>query len=123
MADEGHYNSSVDAPAAKRKYDDAQQLPSPPRRRATGFSAPIASDSAPTAAGAPPPPPALYSSVPPPVDEIQLAKQRAQEIAARLFNAATAATGDAKRTRVDNGSGDESAYGYTGSTGNFLFKV
>ncbi len=39
--------------------------------------------------------------MPPPPDEIQLAKQRAQEIAARLFNAA-----EAKRPRVDNGDDD-----------------
>ncbi|KAL9661137.1 hypothetical protein QQ045_025959 [Rhodiola kirilowii] len=101
MADEGQYNSTADLSGGKRKYDDGQQLPSPPRRRATGFSAPIApqasTDSRPAA------PPASYSNVPPPVDEIQLAKQRAQEIAARLFNAAS--TGDAKRTRVENGSG------------------
>ncbi|CAM8886317.1 unnamed protein product [Rhodiola kirilowii] len=101
MADEGQYNSTADLSGGKRNYDDGQQLPSPPRRRATGFSAPIApqasTDSRPAA------PPASYSNVPPPVDEIQLAKQRAQEIAARLFNAAS--TGDAKRTRVENGSG------------------
>jgi far upstream element-binding protein len=35
--------------------------------------------------------------VPPPPDEIQLAKQRAQETAARLFN-----TAEAKRPRFDN---------------------
>jgi far upstream element-binding protein len=72
--------------SSKRKYDD----PSPPPRR-TGFSSgpPPAS---PPAGGA-----LSYSSVPPPPDEIQLAKQRAQEIAARLFNAA-----EVKRPRFDN---------------------
>jgi hypothetical protein len=94
MADD-HYSS-------KRKYDD----PSPPPRR-TGFSSgpPPAS---PLAGGAP-----SYNSVPPPPDEIQLAKQRAQEIAARIFNAA-----EAKRPRVDNGDDDSGGFGVgLGSTG------
>jgi len=43
--------------------------------------------------GAPP----AYGSVPPPLDEFQLAKQKLQELASRAFNA------DAKRTKVDNG--------------------
>lgn len=93
MADD-HYSS-------KRKYDD----PSPPPRR-TGFSSgpPPAS---PPAGGAP-----SYNSVPPPPDEIQLAKQRAQEIAARIFNAA-----EAKRPRVDNGDDDVGGFGGGGSLG------
>ena len=85
MADD-HYSS-------KRKYDD----PSPPPRR-TGFS------SGPPPASPPPggaPLSSSYNTVPPPPDEIQLAKQRAQEIAARLFSAA-----EAKRPRVDNGDDD-----------------
>ncbi|RRT84263.1 hypothetical protein B296_00000054 [Ensete ventricosum] len=94
MADELHYSSRPDN---KRKFDDpaAGAGPSPPARRATGFSAPIAS---PPPDGPPPPP--SYNSVPPPLDGIQLAKQRAQEIAARLFSDA-----EAKRPRVDNGGG------------------
>ncbi|KAF8690990.1 hypothetical protein HU200_040716 [Digitaria exilis] len=86
MADD-HYSS-------KRKYDD----PSPPPRR-TGFSSGPPPASPP--AGAP-----SYNSVPPPPDEIQLAKQRAQEIAARIFSAA-----EAKRPRVDNGDDDVGGYG------------
>ncbi|KAM3241337.1 hypothetical protein ACQJBY_054373 [Aegilops geniculata] len=94
MADD-HYSS-------KRKYDD-----SPPPRR-TGFSSgpPPAS---PPVAGAPVP--SSYNTVPPPPDEIQLAKQRAQEIAARLFSAA-----EAKRPRVDNGD-DDAGTGGGGSLG------
>ncbi|MQL92797.1 hypothetical protein Taro_025425 [Colocasia esculenta] len=94
----------------KRKYDDEGLSPAsdaaiPPARRATGFSAPIAplsSDSSAAAAAAAPP---SYNSVPPPLDGIQLAKQRAQEIAARLLSDA-----EAKRPRVDNGGpGDDFA--------------
>ncbi|URE09254.1 Far upstream element-binding protein [Musa troglodytarum] len=94
MADELHYSSRPDS---KRKFDDpaAGAGPSPPARRTTGFSAPIASPSP----DGPPQPPS-YNSVPPPLDGIQLAKQRAQEIAARLFSDA-----EAKRPRVDNGGG------------------
>uniref|UniRef100_A0A5B6ZHN7 K Homology domain-containing protein n=2 Tax=Davidia involucrata TaxID=16924 RepID=A0A5B6ZHN7_DAVIN len=86
-----------EATIQKRKYED-QTTPLPPpsaTRRATGFSAPIVSQS-PDSGHAPP----SYNSVPPPVDEIQLAKQRAQEIAARIFNNV-----EAKRPRVENGGG------------------
>ncbi|XP_066321538.1 uncharacterized protein [Miscanthus floridulus] len=93
MADD-HYSS-------KRKYDD----PSPPPRR-TGFSSGPPPTS-PPGGGAP-----SYNSVPPPPDEIQLAKQRAQEIAARIFNAA-----EAKRPRVDNGDDDVGGFGGGGSLG------
>ena len=53
--------------------------------------------------------PQSYNSVPPPVDEIQLAKQRAQEIVAHLFNNASGGGGatvplDAKHPRFENGS-------------------
>ncbi|CAM8960571.1 unnamed protein product [Rhodiola kirilowii] len=91
--------SSGDQIGNKRKYDgeDASLPPPPPtQRRATGFSAPILS----TDSGHAPPP--SYNSVAPPVDEIQLAKQRAQEIAARLFNNASA--GEVKRPGVDSGA-------------------
>ncbi|KAK1417911.1 hypothetical protein QVD17_27047 [Tagetes erecta] len=87
MAEEAHYSSGADSASAKRKYEDAG--PPPPPRRVTGFSGP---DSAPS-----------YNNVPPPMDEIQLAKQKAQEIAARIFNNA-----EAKRSKFDNdGSGWE----------------
>ncbi|CAH8369552.1 unnamed protein product [Eruca vesicaria subsp. sativa] len=89
MADESHYSN-------KRKYDD-QTAPPPPTRRPTGFSSgPIPSPSPDPSTV---PPPSSYNSVPPPMDEIQIAKQKAQEIAARLLNSA-----EAKRPRVDNGS-------------------
>ncbi|XP_057477639.1 uncharacterized protein LOC130765276 [Actinidia eriantha] len=98
MAEEVQY---PDTATNKRKYED-QATPPPPSsggaRRTTGFSAPILSQS-PDSGNAPP----SYNSVPPPVDEIQLAKQRAQEIAARLFN-----TAEAKRPRVENGGGFDS---------------
>lgn len=104
MADEAQYSSGADSASNKRKYEE--QTTPPPPRRATGFSAPISSSSPDSA-------PASYNSVPPPVDEIQVAKQRAQEIAARLFNNASAGAGaagalDAKRPRVENGSGFDS---------------
>ncbi|KAJ6435171.1 hypothetical protein OIU84_000400 [Salix udensis] len=67
--------------------------PAPPlsTRRQTGFSSPISD----------PAPPSSYNSVPPPVDEIQMAKQKAQEIAARIMSGAGA---DIKRPRVENGA-------------------
>ncbi|THG21665.1 hypothetical protein TEA_000294 [Camellia sinensis var. sinensis] len=89
MAEEVQY---ADSATNKRKYDD--QTPPPSSRRTTGFSAPISSHS-PDSANAL----SSYNTVPPPVDDIQLAKQRAQEIAARLFNNA-----EAKRPRVENGA-------------------
>ncbi|KAG8495427.1 hypothetical protein CXB51_013128 [Gossypium anomalum] len=90
MADEGQYSSGPDSGSHKRKYDD-QGPPSSVGRRSTGFSSP---DSA---------PPPSYNSVPPPLDGIEMAKQRAQEIAARLTAASAGA--EAKRPRVENGSG------------------
>ncbi|KAJ4952909.1 hypothetical protein NE237_029741 [Protea cynaroides] len=92
MAEELQFTTRMEN---KRKYED--QTPPPPSsapRRPTGFSAPIASPSPDSAHSHPLP----YNNVPPPVDEIQLAKQRAQEIAARLFSSA-----EAKRPRVENG--------------------
>ncbi|CAD5186651.1 unnamed protein product [Musa acuminata subsp. malaccensis] len=99
MADDLHYSSRPDN---KRKFDDpsAGAAPSPPARRATGFSAPIASSSPDGGSGGAAPGQPSYNSVPPPMDGIQLAKQRAQEIAARLFSDA-----EAKRPRVENGVG------------------
>ncbi|KAL3844226.1 hypothetical protein ACJIZ3_001629 [Penstemon smallii] len=84
MAEEVHY-ASAGLESNKRKYEDS---PPPVGRRATGFS-----DSA--------APPSSYNSVTPPMNEIELAKQKAQEIAARLLNNAD----PLKRARVENGSG------------------
>nr|GEV45627.1 far upstream element-binding protein 2 [Tanacetum cinerariifolium] len=85
MADDSQYTSSGDY---KRKYDDSTTTTT---RRPTGFSAPII-----------PPPDSA------PVDEIELAKQKAQEIAARLFNSA-----EAKRPKFDNGGGYETDNKFT----------
>ncbi|KAL2543592.1 KH domain-containing protein [Forsythia ovata] len=85
MAEELHYATGV-AESNKRKYEDHQTSPSIGARRPTGFSSP---------------PPPSYNSVPPPKNEIELAKQKAQEIAARLLNTAD----PAKRARVENGAG------------------
>ncbi|RZS01011.1 hypothetical protein BHM03_00030812 [Ensete ventricosum] len=106
MADDLHYSSRPDN---KRKFDDpsAGAAPSPPARRATGFSAPIASSSPDGGSGGSAPGQPSYNSVPPPVDGIQLAKQRAQEIAARLFSDA-----EAKRPRVENGVGADDYKGF-----------
>ncbi|XP_010267026.1 PREDICTED: far upstream element-binding protein 1-like [Nelumbo nucifera] len=95
MAEDLQFASRTDN---KRKYEETPPPPSSAPRRSTGFSAPIVSPS-PDSTHAHPP---SYNSVPPPVDEIQLAKQRAQEIAARLFSSA-----EAKRPRVENGGGTD----------------
>ncbi|XP_020576771.1 far upstream element-binding protein 1-like [Phalaenopsis equestris] len=95
MVDDSHYSSRSDH---KRKFDDQGTPPAAAPtsgRRSTGFSAPIVSPSDTTA-------PASYNSVPPPPDGIQLAKQRAQEIAARIFSDA-----EAKRPKVENEGGAE----------------
>lgn len=97
MAEEVQYSSTVES--NKRKYEGQTTPPPSSGRRTTGFSAPIASQSPDSGGQAPP----SYNSVAPPVDEIQLAKQRAQEIAARLFNNA-----EPKRPRVENGGGFDS---------------
>ncbi|KAL1552359.1 far upstream element-binding protein 2-like [Salvia divinorum] len=91
MADEAVYAAGGET--NKRKYED-----SPPAvgRRSTGFSSPP--DSA-----APPP---TYNNVPPPLNEIELAKQKVQEIAARLLNNAD----PSKRARVENGAGAGGGY-------------
>lgn len=101
MAEEAQYGAP-EAGGNKRKYDD-QTTPSPVPRRPTGFSAPIASLSSPDGA----PPPSSYNSVPPPMDDFQLAKQKAQEIAARLLNSA-----EAKKPRVDNNGAGGGAGGF-----------
>nr|GMD45944.1 far upstream element-binding protein 1-like [Ipomoea batatas] len=94
MAEDAQYAS--EAGSNKRKYEEPTS-PSPVSRRPTGFSAPISSLSPPGSAAAAPP---SYANVPPPMDDFQLAKQRAQEIAARLIN-----NSDPKKPRVDNGGG------------------
>ncbi|XP_055812127.1 uncharacterized protein LOC129882032 [Solanum dulcamara] len=101
MAEEAQYGAP-EAGNNKRKYDD-QTTPSPGPRRPTGFSAPIASLSPPDAAA----PPSSYNNVPPPMDDFQLAKQKAQEIAARLLNSA-----EAKKPRVDNNGAGGGAGGF-----------
>ncbi|KAL2237079.1 UNVERIFIED_CONTAM: Far upstream element-binding protein 2 [Sesamum indicum] len=80
--------ASAGGESNKRKYEDS---PSPVARRTTGFS------STPDSAV----PPSSYNSVPPPMNEIELAKQKAQEIAARLLNNAD----PSKRARPENGAG------------------
>ncbi|OMO66933.1 hypothetical protein CCACVL1_20926 [Corchorus capsularis] len=89
MADEAQYSSGPEVGSNKRKYDD-QTLPPSTGRRPTGFSSP---DSAPPS----------YNSAPP--TEFEMAKQRVQEIAARINLAAASAGAEAKRPRVENGSG------------------
>ncbi|VVB09037.1 unnamed protein product [Arabis nemorensis] len=96
MADESQYSS--DAYSNKRKYEE-QTAPPPSTRRPTGFSSGPIPSASPDPAATAVPPPSSYNSVPPPMDEIQMAKQKAQEIAARLLNSA-----DAKRPRVENGA-------------------
>ncbi|KAL6524016.1 hypothetical protein OROMI_031111 [Orobanche minor] len=87
MADEVAYGAAG-GESNKRKYEDSS---SPMVRRASGFS------SAPDSAA----PPTSYNNVPPPMSEIELAKQKAQEIAARILNKAD----PSKRARVENGAG------------------
>lgn len=84
MAEELGYSSRSDY---KRKYDDSD---TPPPRRQSGFSSAPTQDKAPSQS---------YNNVPPPMDEIEAAKQRAQAIAAKLFSDA-----EAKRPKTDNGS-------------------
>ncbi|XP_076944374.1 uncharacterized protein LOC143614988 isoform X2 [Bidens hawaiensis] len=94
MAEDAQYSSGDHFATAKRKYDDTTAAPPPSSgRRPTGFSAPILPSQSPDSTSA-------YNTVPPPVDEIELAKQKAQEIAARLFN-----NSESKRSKFDNGGG------------------
>ncbi|KAL6533996.1 hypothetical protein OROHE_013829 [Orobanche hederae] len=86
MADEVAYGAAG-GESNKRKYEDS----SPMVRRASGFS------STPDSAA----PPTSYNNVPPPMSEIELAKQKAQEIAERILNKAD----PSKRARVENGAG------------------
>lgn len=88
MAEELQYSTGNDA---KRKYD-GESSPPPPLsgRRTTGFSSRSPDAGGPVAPDA----------------EIQAAKQKAQEIAARLFENSNV---DAKRTKVENGGGYDSS--------------
>ncbi|GFP88082.1 far upstream element-binding protein 1 [Phtheirospermum japonicum] len=92
MADEAVYGTAG-VESNKRKYDES---PSPVARRVTGFSSPPDSAA----------PPSSYNSVPPPMSEIEQAKQKAQEIAARLLSNAD----PSKRARVENGAGVGGGY-------------
>lgn len=99
MADDSQFASR---PESKRKYEEpgasvvsAGAVTS--SRRVSGFSSPPPDSH--TAASTTPP---SYNNVPPPPDGIQLAKQRAQEIAARLLIDA-----EAKRPRTENGGSGE----------------
>ncbi|EOA26728.1 hypothetical protein CARUB_v10022814mg [Capsella rubella] len=100
MADESQYSSETYS--NKRKYEEPTAPPTS-TRRPTGFSSGPIPSASPDLTATAVPPPSSYNSVPPPMDEIQIAKQKAQEIAARLLNSA-----DAKRPRVENGD----SYGY-----------
>ncbi|KAL6536237.1 hypothetical protein OROGR_012809 [Orobanche gracilis] len=93
MAEEVLY-SSAGGDSNKRKYE--QSSPALAAHRATGFSS------------APEHQTPLYNSVPPPMSEIEIAKQKAQEIAARLLSNSD----PLKRARFDNGGGgfDSSDY-------------
>ncbi|CAA2979194.1 far upstream element-binding 2-like [Olea europaea subsp. europaea] len=102
MADEVPY-ASGGVESNKRKYEDSQTPPPPVPRRPTGFS------STPDVAVPLP----SYNSVPPPMNEIEMAKQKAQEIAARLLNNADAT----KRVRVENGAGGGGYDSNDGGTG------
>lgn len=102
MADEVPY-ASGGVESNKRKYEDSQTPPPSVPRRPTGFS------STPDVAVPLP----SYNSVPPPMNEIEMAKQKAQEIAARLLNNADAT----KRVRVENGAGGGGYDSNDGGTG------
>ncbi|KAJ0964601.1 hypothetical protein J5N97_025739 [Dioscorea zingiberensis] len=105
MADESAFSTRHDN---KRRLDDSPTA-AWPARRPTGFSSPPADAQSAM--------PQSYNTVPPPPDGIQLAKQRAQEIAAKLFSEA-----GAKRPKVDN-SGDESSdKGFSSGPSDFLQK-
>ncbi|XP_047307178.1 far upstream element-binding protein 2 [Impatiens glandulifera] len=100
MADDIQYSSGGELVNNKRKYE-VDQSPPPPPRRVTGFSAPIASQSPDSAPLQP-----SYNTVLPIVDGVELAKQKAQEIANRLYSNV-----DQKRPRVENGGGFDSMDG------------
>ncbi|KAL9259390.1 Far upstream element-binding protein 1-like protein [Drosera capensis] len=97
MSDDLHYSS-----ATKRKYEETSPPPQPPSslssgRRSTGFSAPILP---PPSSNLSPPSSGYNNNSISAVNEIEIAKQRAQAIAARLFSDA-----EAKRPKHENGGG------------------
>lgn len=116
MSDDGRSGSGdMDYPPPpsradnKRKFDETEHVHVP--RRSTGFSPPIivtSATAAAVAAGDNQSQSASYNAVPPPLDEVQLAKQRAQEIVARLVNSANNNV-DAKRPRVEDSAEDRTA--------------
>ncbi|CAH9106330.1 unnamed protein product [Cuscuta epithymum] len=95
MAEEAQYSSEPGP--NKRKYEDSAS-PSLVSRRRTGFSAPLSSTSPADVSASVGPP--LYNNVAPPIDDFQLAKQRAQEIAARLLS-----NSDPTKARGNNNGG------------------
>ncbi|KAH0449261.1 hypothetical protein IEQ34_023061 [Dendrobium chrysotoxum] len=107
MAEDLQYSSRLDN---KRKFDDHSGATSPSPataasgRRSTGFSDPIISPTSGAAALS------SFNNVPPPPDGIELAKKRAQEIAARLFSVAEAKR---PRTESDGGADDSSNRGFS----------
>ena len=108
MADEAQYSSGNESTPLKRKYEYDDQSPAA-THRPTGFSS--------AAAAAPPP---SYNSVaPPPASGIELAKQRAQEVAARLLSGAPPL--EAKRPKVDNGAPPPSSFDSPGKQSNTSF--
>ncbi|XP_026447442.1 far upstream element-binding protein 1-like [Papaver somniferum] len=93
MAEDSQYSTRTTTDNNKRKHEDYHDRspPSYSSRRPSGFSAPIIDSTQQN-------PNNSYN--PSPNDEIQQAKQKAQEIAARIFNSA-----EAKRPRFENGDG------------------
>ncbi|KAI3955340.1 hypothetical protein MKW92_000177, partial [Papaver armeniacum] len=94
MAEDSQYSTRTTTDNNKRKHEDYHERspPSYSSRRPSGFSAPIIDSTQQN--------PNNNSFNPSPNDEIQQAKQKAQEIAARIFNSA-----EAKRPRFENGDG------------------
>eukprot|EP00252_Welwitschia_mirabilis_P021639 TRINITY_DN5599_c0_g1_i2.p1 TRINITY_DN5599_c0_g1~~TRINITY_DN5599_c0_g1_i2.p1 ORF type:complete len:355 (-),score=54.13 TRINITY_DN5599_c0_g1_i2:45-1109(-) len=100
----------------KRKFDDGEHAAPPSQRRSTGFSAPIldvnSNNNGDRDREGCAPPPSSYNTVPPPQmkDEFEIAKQKAQELAARFMASANQAAvappldGQAKRLRLDDSS-------------------
>ncbi|KAK9932996.1 hypothetical protein M0R45_020211 [Rubus argutus] len=107
MADEAQYSSGPEQGAIRRKYEEQ---PAPTTRRVTGFLshhhrvlvARLCTY-------------VLQQRFQRPVEDIQLAKQRVQEISAQLFNNASSGAAaclpglDTKRPRVENGGGFDSS--------------
>ncbi|OVA11771.1 K Homology domain [Macleaya cordata] len=109
MAEESQFASRTEN---KRKYEDHHTPPhSSGPRRPTGFSAPINSQS-PDSANANPP---SYNNVAPPADEFQLAKQRAQEIAAHFVQKPLSQQMPHSQVGMNAPSAIPVSYGFQGS--------